>query len=108
MRVEVKISTYPLLSNILLEYTMFPVMTTFSFDPVTPCSRGTNQSHCKPVQCWLSFNTCDDEDISADDIPPTGSTTPPQNLLGFAQLTHYKPIYTMCADLEEDKEDVMK
>ena len=29
----------------------------------------------------------------------------PQNLLGFAQLTCYKPTYTMCDDLEEDKED---
>ena len=55
---------------------------------------GTSQSHCKPVQCWLSFNTSDDEDSSADDIPPTSSTMPPQNLLGFVQLTCYKPIYT--------------
>ena len=22
-----------------------------SFDPATPCSTGTSQSHCKPVQC---------------------------------------------------------
>ena len=29
IRVEVKISTYPLLSDILLEYTMFPAMKTF-------------------------------------------------------------------------------
>ena len=33
MRVEVKISTYPLLSDVLLESTMFPVMTTL---PLTP------------------------------------------------------------------------
>ena len=66
---------------------------------------GTSQSQCKPVQCQLFFNTSDDEDSSTDDIPPTCSTMPPQKLLGFAQLTHYKPIYTMCDDLEEDKEE---
>ena len=66
---------------------------------------GTSQSHHKPVQHRLSFNTSDDEKYSTDDIPPTCSTTPPQNLLGFAQLTHYKPIYTVCDDLAEDKEE---
>ena len=75
-----------------------------SFDPVTPCSTGTSQSHCKPVQCQLSFNTSDD-DSSADDIPPTCSTMQPQNPLGFAQVTHYKPIYTVCDDLEENEQE---
>ena len=66
---------------------------------------GTSQSHHKPVQCWLSFNTSDDKDSSTDDIPPTSSTAQSENLLGFAQLTHYRSIYTMCDDLEEDNED---
>ena len=47
-----------------------------SFDPTTLCSMGTSQSYHKPIQHQLSFNTSDDEDSSADDIPPTCSTTP--------------------------------
>ena len=76
-----------------------------SFDPTTPCSTGTSPSHCKPVQCQLSFSSSDDEGSAAVDISPTYSTTPPQNLLGFAQQTHHKPIFTMCDDLEVDKEE---
>ena len=76
-----------------------------SFDPTTPCSTGASQAHHKPIQCQLSFNNSDDEDSSGDDIPPTCSTTPPQNLLGFAQQTCYKPIYNMCNDLEKDEEE---
>ena len=39
MRVEVKISTYPLLSNVLLEYTMFPAMTTFPLTQSLPTAQ---------------------------------------------------------------------
>ena len=34
-----------------------------SFDPTTPHSTGTSQSHCKPVQCWLSFSTSDEKKV---------------------------------------------
>ena len=40
-----------------------------SFYPVTPCSTGTNQSHCKPVHHQLTFSTFDGEDSSAVNIP---------------------------------------
>ena len=76
-----------------------------SFDPTTPHSTGTSQSHHKPVQHQLSFSTSDNEESAAVDISPTYSTTPPQNPLSIAQQTHYKPIYTMCDDLEGDKEE---
>ena len=33
-----------------------------SFDPVTPCNTGISQSHCKPVQCQLTFSSSDDEE----------------------------------------------
>ena len=33
-----------------------------SFDPETPCSTGVSQSHCKPIRCWLTFSSSDDED----------------------------------------------
>ena len=101
MRVAVEILTYPLLSDIH----HISSDDNISFDCTTPHSTGTSQSHHKPIQCQLSFSTSDDEDSSADDIPPTYSTTPPENPLGFVQQTCYKPIYTMCDDLEEDKED---
>ena len=76
-----------------------------SFDPTTPYSTGTSQSHHKPIQHQLSFSTSDNTDSSADYTPPTDSTTPPQNLLGFAQQTWYKPIYTICDGLEEDEKE---
>ena len=73
--------------------------------PTTPHSTGTSHSHHKPIQCQLSFSTSDDEDSSTDDIPTTYSSTPPLNLLGFAQQTHYKPFYTVCDDQEKDEEE---
>ena len=76
-----------------------------SFDPITQCSTGTSQSHCKPVQCQLSFSTSDDEESTTVNISPTCSTTPPQNPLVFAQQTCYKTIYTVCDDLEVDEEE---
>ena len=76
-----------------------------SFDSITPHSMDTSQSHCHPVQCQLSVNTSDDEESTAVHISPTCSTMPPQNPLGFAQQTCYKPIHTVCDDLEEDKEE---
>ena len=74
-----------------------------SFDPSTPCSTATSQSHCKPVHCWLSFNSSEDEESSAVDISPTYSTTSPQNPTGLAQQADSKCIYTICDDPEEDK-----
>ena len=76
-----------------------------SFDPTTPCSPGTSQSHLKPVQCWLSFSTSDDEESFMVDIASTKSTTPPQSPMGFAQQPHSKCILTIHDDLGEDKED---
>ena len=75
--------------------------------PITPHSMGTSQSNCKPVWWWLSFSTSDNKESATVHIFPSCSTSsmPPQNPLGFAQQTCYKPIYTMCDDLEEDEED---
>ena len=69
-----------------------------SFDPSTLHSIVTSQSHHKPVHHWLSFNSSEDEESSAVDISP-------QNLLDLAQQPDSKCIYTICDDLEEDKEE---
>ena len=71
----------------------------------TPHSTATSQSHCKPVWCQLSFSTSDDEESSVVDIPSTYSTVAPQNPMCFAQQPHSKSIYTICDDLEQDKEE---
>ena len=71
-----------------------------SFDPTTPCSTSTIQSHC-----WSSFSTSDDEEILTVDIASTYSTMLPQNPMGFAQQPHSKHILTIHDDLGEDKEE---
>ena len=69
-----------------------------SFDPSTPCSTVTNQSYCKPVCHWLSFNSSEDEESLAVDSSP-------QNLPDLAQQPDSKCIYTICDDLEEEDEE---
>ena len=78
---------------------------TISFDPSTPRSTATSQSHLKPVLCWLSFSTSDDKESSMVDIPSTYSTAPLQNPMGFTQQPPSKSIFTMCDDLEKDEEE---
>ena len=79
-----------------------------SFEPSTPHSTATSQSHHKPVHHWLSFSSyyhSEDEESSAVDIPSTYSTVPPQNPMGFVQQLPSKSIFTMCDDLGEDEEE---
>ena len=76
-----------------------------SFDPTTPCSTGTSQPHCKPVQCLLSFSSSDDEDISTVDISSPSSAVPLQNPLDFPQQPHSKCTLTIHEDLDDDEED---
>ena len=76
-----------------------------SFDPYTPCTTATRQSHHKPVHHWLSFSSSDDEESSAVDILSAYSTSPLQNPMDFAQQPLFKSNYTICDDLEEDEEE---
>ena len=76
-----------------------------SFEPSTPHSTATSQSHHKPVHCQLSFSSSNEEDSSTVDIPPTYSTAPPQNPMGFAQQLPSRSIFTMCDDLAEDEKE---
>ena len=75
-----------------------------SFDPSTPCSTTTNQSHHKSVHCQLSFSSSDNEESSTVCILSTYSTEP-QNPMGFAQKLPSKSIFTIYGDLEEDEEE---
>ena len=103
MRVEVKIPTYP--TPLIWTPRIHHVSSddNISFDPSTLHSTATKQSHCKPVQCQLSFSSSDNEESSADDI--TFNYCAPQNPMGFAQQPHSKSIYITCDDLEEDEEE---
>ena len=64
-----------------------------SFDPVTPHSKGSSQSHCKPVQCQLTFSSSDDEDTLTVDNPSASSIAPLQNPIDFLQQPHSKLHY---------------
>ena len=78
-----------------------------SFDPVTPYSTGVNQSHCKPVQLWLTFSSSDDEDTLVVDSPSPSSIAALQNPVVFLQQPLSKCALPTCDDLdgEEEEED---
>ena len=76
-----------------------------SFDPATPCSTGTSQSHRKPVWHQLTFSTSDDEDTSPVDNPLPSSITPLQNHIDFLQQPHSKCTLTIGDDLADDEEE---
>ena len=76
-----------------------------SFDPSTPCSTATSQSHREPVCHHLSFSSSEDEECSVVDTPSTYSITPPQNPMDFAQQLSSKSNFTMCDDLAENEEE---
>ena len=69
-----------------------------SFNPVTPCSTDTIQSHHKPVWCHLTFISPDDED-----------TLPVKNSLPSSvaplQTPHSKYTLPICDDIDDDKEE---
>ena len=68
-----------------------------SFDPVTPCSTGTSQSHHKPVWHCLTFSSSDDEDT----LPVNNSL--PSSIAPLQQL-HSKYTLQICDDLDDDEE----
>ena len=70
-----------------------------SFDPFTPCTTATSQSHHKPVCHQLSFSGSDDKESSAVHLPSNYSTAPPQNPMGFAQQPPYNFTYITHDDL---------
>ena len=74
------------------------------FDPATPCSTGISQSHHKPVRCWLTFSSSDnDEDTFTVDSP--SSIAPLQNPVVFLQQPPSKCTLPICANLDDEEEE---
>ena len=100
MRVEVKISTYPLLPDKLPEPTMFPVITTSPLMLLVHVA-WVPASHA--VNLYDTGYHLDDEDSLAVVIASIKVTTPPQNPMGFTQQPHSKCILTIHDDREKKK-----
>ena len=49
----------------------------FDLHPVMPCSTGTKESHCRPVQRSLTFSSSEEDD---DDTPTVKITSPNSTL----------------------------
>ena len=73
-----------------------------SFDPATPHSTGTSQSHCKPVWQWLTFSSSDDEDTLTVDNALPSSTAPLQNPIDCLQQPCSKCTLPIWDNLEEE------
>ena len=76
-----------------------------SFDPSTPCSTGSSQSHCKPVWHLLTFSSSDDEDTFTVDNPLPSSIAPLQNPIDLLPQLNSKCTLTICDDLDDDEEE---
>ena len=76
----------------------------FDPDPVTPCSTGTRESHCRPVHRCLTLSSSEEEDDTpADEIPSPDSTPPVQYHLDAFQQPSSKYILNMYIALEEEE-----
>ena len=76
-----------------------------SFNPATPCSTGTSQSHHKPVRHQLTFSSSNDEDTLTVDNPLPASIATLQNPVDFLQQPPSKCTLPICDDLDDDKEE---
>ena len=75
------------------------------FDPATPYSTGTSQVHCKPVQCQLTFDSSDDDDILTVDNSLPSSLAPLQNPIDSPQQPSSKCTLPIYDDLDDDEEE---
>ena len=75
------------------------------FNPATPHSTGTSQSHHKPVQHWLIFSSSDNEDTLIVDNPSPASIATLQNPIDFLQQPPSKCTLPICDDIDDDKEE---
>ena len=101
MRAVVRTSTYPLhlyltlLRTSKIHHISSVENVTLDPDPVSPCSTGTRQSHCRPVQQHLTFSSSKNEDTTEDKIPLPANTIPSQNHVNTLQ--HPSSKYTLNA-----------
>ena len=77
-----------------------------SFEPVTPYSTHTGQSHCKPIWHQLTFSSSNNNgDTSTADNSSPSSTVPLQNPMDFLQQPHSSCTLTIHDDIDDDKEE---
>ena len=78
----------------------------FDPDPVTPCSTGTSQSHCRPVHRGLTYSSSEDDDDTPTDVIPSPDSTPQVQYHADALLQPSSK-YTLNAyvNLEEEEEE---
>ena len=75
----------------------------FDPDPVTPCSTGTSQSHCRPVhRCLTHCSSEDDDDTPTDDIPSPDGRSQVQYCVDDLQQPSSKYTLNTYVNLEED------
>ena len=73
------------------------------FDLATPHSTGISQSHCKPVQCKLTFSSSDDEDTLTVDNSLPSSIALLQNPIDFHQQPSSKCTLPIYENLDDDE-----
>ena len=78
----------------------------FDPDPVTPCSTGTKESHCRPVCRHLTFSSSedDDDDTPTGEIPSPNSTLPVQYHTDALQWPSSKYTLNAYVTLEAEEE----
>ena len=88
MKAVVGTSTYPLhLQTSKIHHVSSVENASFDPDPVTPCSTGPRESHCKPVHRCLIFSSSEgeDDDTPADEISSPDGIQPVQYCLDAFQ-----------------------
>ena len=80
--------------------------TSFDPAPVTPCSTGTIQSHCRLVHRCLTYSSSeDDDDTPTGEIPYPDSTPQVQYHADALQQPSYKCTLNAYVTLEEEEKD---
>ena len=108
MKVVMRTSTYQLHPEEPPRYTMFPVLKMHLLIqlPVTPCSTGTRQSHCRSVHRLLTYSSSeDDDDTPTDEIPSPDSSQHVQYHTDALQQPSSNCTLNAYVNLEEEEEE---
>ena len=78
----------------------------FDPHPVTPCSTGTKEAHCRPVcQCLTYSSSEEDADSPTNEIPSPNSTLPVQYHTDTLQQPSFKYTLNAYVSLEAEEEE---
>ena len=80
MKVAVRTSTYAssLRRTSKIHHSSSVKNASFDPDPVTPCSTGTRETHCRPVHRCLTYSSSEDDSDSPGDEIPSADDIPPE------------------------------